>query len=776
MKTEHLPDPEEFRRVDRRRQQASHIVRFFDDDAFLERSVASYLGTALGSGAKALAIASEPRLAGIERGLREQGIDIRTSRDSGHLRFLNADETLSRFVRDGVVDADLFQGILAEILPAGSADATRVHLFGEMVSLLALQGNGEAALKLERIWNAVADGTDMSLYCAYPIRAFSKRTAKELFDLICNEHTLVIPAESFQGVGATDESQLRSIAALQQKAAALESEVAERIRMESALSEQSRTLHILQRTCSTLAAEQELEKVVQLVTDAGCELSGADHGAFYLRVSGSSGDSYVLSAVSGSPAEPFEPVLRRESFLMGDARNESTPLESRSARGLLDVPVDGKGGETLGCIRLAHTDAHSFTPKSTQWMVALAAQTAVAIENAKLHETLRRELRALKKAEAASRQLAAIVESSEDAIVSKTLDGIIATWNQGAERMFGYTAAEAIGNPITILYPEDHLDEAPGILERIRRGDRVEHYETRRRRKDGTLVDISLTVSALRDGRGEIVGASKIARDISQRKRDEKALELANAELAKAKDELESRVEERTASLREAIAQLEEFSYTVSHDLRAPLRAMSNHCSILENDFQGVLGLAPEAKWSVERIKESCLKLDKMIREVLAYGRIARDNVALEPVSLEKLVRETIASYSDLQPPNAEVTIGDLGTVLAHEPSLTQVLSNLLNNAVKFVAPGVPPKVSVWSEEREGLTRLWLVDNGIGIEPRYHSRLFSMFERIHPELPYEGTGVGLAIVRKATERMGGRVGVESDGVNGSRFWVDLQTA
>lgn len=367
--------------------------------------------------------------------------------------------------------------------------------------------------------------------------------------------------------------------------------------------------------------------------------------------------------------------------------------------------------------------------------------------------------------------LAALVESSDDAIVGKTLDGIITSWNRAAERILGYTADEIIGRSVTVLFPKERLDEETVILSKIRAGQRIEHYETVRRRKDGTLLDVSITVSPIRNAAGQVIGGSKILRDISQRKRQEEELRNAAEEVARARDELERRVEERTAALRQAVAQMEEFSYTVSHDLRAPLRAMSFYCSALQEDFQDRLTESPQAAQYLRRIADNCSRLDRMIHDVLTFSRVARSDAGEETVCLDRLVRDLVEDYAGWQLPNAVVEIGPLHDVRGHEPSICQIVSNLLDNAVKFVPKGIRPHIRVWSEPDGDFIRLWVEDNGIGIDPRYRSRLFGMFERLHPNLPYEGTGVGLAIVRKAAERMGGDVGVESNGESGSRFWV-----
>jgi PAS domain S-box-containing protein len=372
-------------------------------------------------------------------------------------------------------------------------------------------------------------------------------------------------------------------------------------------------------------------------------------------------------------------------------------------------------------------------------------------------------------------RLAAIVECSDDAIISKNLEGIITSWNKGAERIFGYSQSEAIGRPVTMLMPLDRINEEPGILARIARGERIDHYETVRRRKDGALLDISLTVSPVRNADGQIIGASKIARDITERKGAEEELRRAKNELAGMNQTLEKRIEERTASLREVITQMEEFSYSVSHDLRGPVRAMRGYAQATLEDYGQRLD--DRGRDFLDRIVRGSERMDRLIRDVLTYSRLARSEVHLQPVSLQKLVPELLQQYVDSRDRKVEITIRDiLLTVRAHEPSLTQAISNLLCNAVKFVASGVTPKIQIWSERKGPNVRLWIEDNGIGIRPEHQRRLFGMFERVHQDRSYEGTGIGLAIVRKSVEKMGGTVGVQSDGITGSSFWIELPAA
>jgi len=376
-------------------------------------------------------------------------------------------------------------------------------------------------------------------------------------------------------------------------------------------------------------------------------------------------------------------------------------------------------------------------------------------------------------AEEARLRLAAVVESSDDAIITTTLEGIITSWNKAAETMYGYTANEAIGKPVPILIPVDRLDEEPAIIERLKKGEKIDHYETVRQRKNGTLIDISLTVSPIKNAKGKVIGASKIARDITDRKRTERELREVRNQLATSNAELERRVAERTASLERVIAQLEEFSYSVSHDLRAPVRAMKGYAQVVLDTYGEQLH--SDGRELMNRIVRAGGRMEKLVHDVLTYSRIARLDLKLECVSIDRLLSDIIEQYPEMQ--RAEISIRPpFYPVLAHEPSLVQAISNLLANGVKFVAPGTTPKLLVWSERSSAHVRLWIKDNGIGIKPEFQNRLFRIFERLHHNKSYDGTGIGLAIVRKAVEKMGGQVGVTSDGITGSSFWIDLIAA
>lgn len=267
------------------------------------------------------------------------------------------------------------------------------------------------------------------------------------------------------------------------------------------------------------------------------------------------------------------------------------------------------------------------------------------------------------------------------------------------------------------------------------------------------------------------------------RQRDE--LREAQLKVREYAEGLERTVAERTAKLTEMVQELEAFSYTIAHDMRSPLRSMVGYAEILCDEHAAAID--PEAGEYLRRIRTSALRLDRLIQDVLRYSRIVRQELPLQPVPLRELVEEVIEGYPNLAAVREHVNVApDLPTVSANKAALTQVLSNLLDNAVKFVVPGRAPVVRISAEPAEppadavpsehGWVRIRIEDEGIGIEPAARDRLFQMFQRLNRPGDYEGTGIGLAIVRKAIDRMGGDVGVESAPGRGTCFWFILRRA
>lgn len=236
---------------------------------------------------------------------------------------------------------------------------------------------------------------------------------------------------------------------------------------------------------------------------------------------------------------------------------------------------------------------------------------------------------------------------------------------------------------------------------------------------------------------------------------------------------LEQAIHTRTAELSEMVEELEHFSYTITHDMRAPLRAIQGFAGMLREI--GLLDKDPEAAECLEHITRSAQRMDRLITDALSYSKAVRQELALVPVDAEELLRGIIYSYPTLQPPSSQIHVErGIPKVLGNEAGLTQCFSNLLTNAVKFVKPGVVPQIRVSAEQIDGHVRIWFHDNGIGIPVSAQKNLFKMFQRGSKE--YEGTGIGLALVRKVASRMRGRVGVEPNPGGGSSFWLEFAAA
>jgi PAS domain S-box-containing protein len=692
-------------------------VQFYERDANLVEAVAKFLGAGLGTGEGAIIIATPEHRREVMRRLMALGFDLEALETRGQFVALDAAEVLEQITVNGWPDDERFERVISDLVIQLRAKYQQVHAFGEIVALFCKSGNHAAAIRLEEIWNDLHRRHKLTLFCAYPINAFDHGANADAFLHVCKLHSRVIPTESFTRLEESGDERSRAIAVLQQKAAALEAEIAERRQAEQALAERERELRDF--------IENATEGIHQVSEDGTILWANKAE----LEMLGYTAEEYIGHSLADFYADPdvFADILCR--------LHRKEKLQNYEAR------LKCKDGS------LRYVSINS----SVYWKNGAFAYT----------RCFTRDITDRWNADAARQLLSAIVEGSDDAIASKDLNGVITSWNNGAERLFGYTAAEAIGKPVYILIPEDRHDEEPGILARIRRGERIEHYETVRRRKDGTLIDISLTVSPIRNSKGEVVGASKIARDISERKR--------------VRQKLEETVAERTTQLRETVAELEAFSYSIAHDMRAPLRAMNSYSKFLQEDFEPVL--PPQGRDYLRRIGAAATRLDALITDVLNYSRISRGEMAMEKVDVERLTREIIESYPDLHQSGARILVqSNVPPVIANTAALTQCISNLLSNAVKFVPAGTTPQVRVWAEERGPNVRIWVEDNGIGISEAGQKRIFQMFQRLNPPKQFEGSGIGLTIVRKAVQRMGGSIGVESQPGAGSRFWIELKHA
>lgn len=296
--------------------------------------------------------------------------------------------------------------------------------------------------------------------------------------------------------------------------------------------------------------------------------------------------------------------------------------------------------------------------------------------------------------------------------------------------------------------------------------------EFRVRRHDGAWRWLLVRGIPLKFKDGQVVERAGTMTDITERKEAQEALREAHEQLANRALHLEELVQQRTARLNEMIGDLEAFSYSIVHDMRGPLRAMHSFTQLLQEECGQV---SPTAENYMKRIRTAAARMDRLIQDGLNYSRLMRAELPLVPVDVVNLIRGIVDTYPTLQPPHVEIElIGAIPPVKANEAILTQCISNLLGNAVKFVAPGVVPRVRVRAETHGTRVRLFFQDNGIGIPVDAHERIFQIFQRLDNR--YEGTGIGLAIVKKAAERMGGSVGLESEPGKGSAFWIELDGA
>lgn len=359
-----------------------------------------------------------------------------------------------------------------------------------------------------------------------------------------------------------------------------------------------------------------------------------------------------------------------------------------------------------------------------------------------------------KKADAARFRLAAIVDSSDDAIIGKTLDGVITSWNQGATRLFGYPADEMIGQAVSNLVPPGNTDEEPDIVARLKRGVRIEHFDTVRRRKDGQDIDVSVAISPVRDASGRIVGASMVARDITRRRRAE-----ASAVHAKEAAEMASR-------------ELEAFSYSVAHDLRTPLRSIDGFSLALLEDHAEQLD--ENGKKFLKTVRDSAQYMAQLIDNLLMLARVGRTGVRRDRVDLGALGHATIARLAHTQPGRqVEVVIAEDLSATGDPQLLGIVCDNLLGNAWKFTGKREHARIEFGRSQEGGQPVYFVRDNGAGFDMAYSDKLFGVFQRLHTVGEFEGIGIGLATVQRIIRRHDGRVWAKGEIDRGATFFFTL---
>jgi PAS domain S-box-containing protein len=386
-------------------------------------------------------------------------------------------------------------------------------------------------------------------------------------------------------------------------------------------------------------------------------------------------------------------------------------------------------------------------------------------------------------------RLAAIVESSDDAIISKTLDGIITSWNEAAERILGYNSAEAIGHSITMLIPPDRLDEEPKIVERLKRGERVDHFETKRITKTGKLIDVSLTISPVKGSDGRIIGASKILRDITLQREAERIIrdgeKLFKTQLEKLVDERTAELVRMNEELERSNHELEQYAYIASHDLQEPLRKIRTFAEMLKTNVHD----AEAVETYYDKINVSAKRMSSLIKDVLNYSRLSKMDNVFGQADLNQVLQDVKSDFELLiEQKKAVITVSPLPVIKGDVQQLRQLFANLVSNSLKF--SDQQPNIDIRSTIIEltagtnddpghipgQYVQIIFKDNGIGFEQKYADQVFVVFKRLNNRQFYSGTGIGLALCKKIVERHGGTINASSELGKGATFTILLPVA
>jgi PAS domain S-box-containing protein len=695
-----------------------HCVQFYESEAALVESIADFVGTGLSAGAAAIVIATQHHLEQLDERCSARGIDLAFASGEGRYVVRDARTSVESLLVEGSPDAGRFTATIEPLVAAAARRGSRVVIFGEMVALLWSDGRHDAAVQLEEMWNELAQRYAFSLFCAYPIAQMQSGPWTAVH-AVCAAHSNTIPTHATRY--AAEEKRLSELCDLQRQARALEHEIGQRRATEDLLESRERELADILENAAQAIHSVGPDGVILWANQCELDMLG-----------------YAASEYIGHPIADF----------YADANAAAQILRRlRAGESLHDEPVQMR--HKSGSIR------DVLVTSNVRFDNGAFIQTRCFSRDVTEQRSVERALRESEEhAQHTRALLASIVESSDDAIISKSLDGRITSWNASASRVFGYAPEEAIGKPIMMIIPPEHQHEERLILQRLGRGERIEHFETVRVAKDGRRIDVSLTISPVHDRRGHVVGASKVARDVSERKRMEE-------------------------KLREADRRKDEFIAMLGHELRNPLAPIRNVAALLGRTTAGDSASA-----------ELCLVLERQVQQMtrllddlLDVNRITRGKIRFqqELLDLATVVQHAVEASGPLIDRHRHRLHVDLPAerlqINGDAARLVQMLTNLLNNAAKYTPEGGRIELAV--TRRGAWLEVRVKDNGVGIAPEMLPKVFDLFvqaDRPGSEVQ-EGLGLGLTLVRVIAEHHGGVVEAVSAGPGrGSEFIVRLPDA
>jgi PAS domain S-box-containing protein len=524
-----------------------------------------------------------------------------------------------------------------------------------------------------------------------------------------------------------------------------------------------RNLELVVQTGLLLARNLDLQSLVQAATDAGLQLCGGQFGAFFYNVTNADEESYLLYALSGVDRERFAqfpmprntaifgPTFRGDRIVRsGDITKDprygnnapyyGMPKGHLPVRSYLAVPVKGQSGVVLGGLFYGHEDVNVFAQESEDLVATIAAQAAISMENVRLREELTRKVAEAEKAgqfqrDIATRvsEVAAIVEFSDDAILSKDLKGEIKSWNQAANRIFGYAREEIVGSSILRLIPEELHQEEKTILAKIRAGEHIDHFETVRVTKGGDRLDVSLSISPIRDENGTIVGASKILRDISVKKRAEASLLQA-----------------------EKIAAAGRMAATIAHEVNNPLEAVMNLIYLAKSNAED----PDQVRTFLNTAEDEVTRVSHIAKQTLGFYR---ENSSPIRATLSELASHAAQIYGSKCTAAGIVVKENLDStrlLLLRKGEMLQVISNLIANAIYAMPSGGILSISVKDTNPPDILGviLTVADSGVGIPEQELPRIFDAFFTTRSSI---GTGIGLFVAKQFVEGHRGKIQVES---------------